>query len=300
MPAGLSIGSRKSSSSPRGIQFSNVCDTLGAEVVGLDVRDDAVVDANWDLIQTLLRDRHVILFRNQDLSANNLEHFANRFGNLERSYVTMPDGSTKPAVHQITNFDKDGKPSKSPYTNTNYYWHTDRANFPNGSAMVMLHGQELPPSGGDTQFANMIAAYDGLSAEDKKLVSTLRAVHSFEYKRLALEKRPLTDDERKTMPPPAAHPLVRTDPKTGRKNLFVGMYACEIEGMQTDEARALLKRLEDHATQPQFVYTHKWEKGDFLIWDNLCLMHRALRNYEMENYRRVMIRCGIKSEVPIQ
>ena len=110
----------------------------------------------------------------------------------------------------------------------------------------------------------------------------------------------MTEAERKVMPQPSVHPLVRTNPVTGRKNLFLGMYACEIVGMPVEDGRALLKRLEEHATQPQFVYTHKWRKGDFIIWDNLCLLHRALRNYEMDKDLRVMLRCGIRSTQPIQ
>lgn len=283
-----------------GVRVSDASPILGAEVTGLNVTDDAAVDAFWDQMQALLRDRQAIVFRGQKLDHQSLEHFGRRFGAFEMSLARLADGSQKPAVHVITNFDKDGKPSRSPFVNTNYYWHSDRSNFPNGSAMVMLHGQELPPTGGDTQFSNLVLAYEGLSDADKALVSNLRAVHSFEYKRLTLEKKPMTDAERATMPSSSTHPLVRTDPDTGRKNLYIGMYACEIEGMPTDEARALIKRLEDHATQPQYVYTHTWRDGDFIIWDNLSLMHRALKNYEMENYRRVMLRCGIKSNRRVQ
>ena len=146
----------------------------------------------------------------------------------------------------------------------------------------------------------MELAYEGLSDADKKLVANLRVVHSFEHMRNTMMKRPLSDLERSVVPPPAVHPLVRTDPKTGRKSLFLGMYACEIEGMPQAEGQALIQRLQEHATEPRFVYTHTWRKGDFLVWDNLCLLHRALPNFEMEGYRRVMMRCGIASKEVIQ
>ena len=164
----------RASRAPSGIQVADISDHLGAEVVGLDVTDDGAVDAYWDQLQMLLRERHLILFRDQTLDAANLERFATRFGELERAYTQRADGTMTPPVNTIVNVDKDGNLSKSPYVNTNYYWHSDRANFPNGSAMVMLHGQVLPPSGGDTQIADMMLAYDALSSEDKELVGNLR------------------------------------------------------------------------------------------------------------------------------
>ncbi len=283
-----------------GLQVNDISDVLGAEIVGLDVTSDRL-EAEWDRIQTLLRDHHVLVFRNQELTEDGLEKFARRFGELERSVTQRADGTIAPPVHMITNLDAEGKPSRTPYVNSNYFWHSDRAFFPTGSAMVLLYGMEMPPGGGgDTQFANMILAYEGLSDADKALVADLRVLHSFEHMRETLMKRPLSELERKVAPPPSLHPLVRTDPVTGRKSLLLGMYACEIDGMPREEARALLKRLEEHATRPEFVYTHKWQEHDFIIWDNLCLMHRALPNFEMEKYRRIMMRCGVTSTAIIQ
>jgi alpha-ketoglutarate-dependent taurine dioxygenase len=281
------------------ITVKDVSPMLGAEIVGLDIKSDRL-DGFWRELVALLSDRHVLLFRDQELGEADMEKFASRFGAFERSVTERPDGVINPPVHYITNFDKDGKPAKTPFQNSNYFWHSDKAFRPTGSAMVFLYGVELPPKGGDTQFANMNLAYEALSSEDKALVDGLQVVHSFEHMRLTRMMRPLSDLERSVVPPPHVHPMVRTDPKTGRKSLFLGMYASEVVGMGLEEGRALLKRLEDHATSPQFVYTHTWRKGDFFFWDNLCLLHRALPNYEMEAYRRVMMRCGIKSELVIQ
>jgi alpha-ketoglutarate-dependent taurine dioxygenase len=277
------------------VEVRNASDVVGAEIIGLDIRDEASVAAHWQQLAALLRDRHVLLFRDQILKEDDMGRFATRFGEFEQSVTQRADGTLSEPVHMITNLDAEGKPSKTPHRSSNYFWHSDKAFRPTGSAMVLLYGVELPPSGGDTQFANMELAYEGLSDADKKQVADLRVVHSFEHMRNNLMKRPLTELERSTVPAPLAHPLVRTDPKTGRKSLFLGMYACEIVGMPKDEGQALIERLQEHATQPRFVYTHKWRKGDFLAWDNLCLLHRALPNYEMENHRRVMMRCGIRS-----
>lgn len=282
-----------------GLQVGDVSEVLGAEVKGIDVTDDDGVELHWNEIKKLLRTRHIVVFRNQNLTEAGLEKFARRFGEFERSVTQRADGTIAPAVHTITNLDAEGKPSATPYTNSNYFWHSDRAFFKNGSAMVMLYGLEIPPAGGDTQFANMILAYEGLSAEDRKLVDGLRVVHSFEHMRNNLMKRPLTDLERSQVPAPSVHPMVRTDPQSGKRSLFLGMYACEVEGMSPDESKALLKRVEEHATQPRYLYNHVWREGDFIIWDNLCLLHRAVPNFEMAQHRRVMMRCGIKSDLVV-
>lgn len=277
-----------------------VSDVLGVEVEGFDVNDATRLAEAWDDIQDLLRRHHVIVFRNQTLDEARLETFAKHFGSFERSVTQRPDGTISPAVQFITNFDAQGRPSRTPFANSNYFWHSDRAFFPNGCAMVMLFGTEIPPKGGDTQFANMIKAYEELSAEDRALVDRLQVVHSFEHMRNNLMKRPLTDLERSQIPAPSVHPMVRTDPRTGQRSLLLGMYACEVVGMPIDEGRALIQRLQEHATQPRFLYTHVWHERDFIIWDNLCLLHRALPNYEMTQHRRVMMRCGIRSELRIQ
>jgi alpha-ketoglutarate-dependent taurine dioxygenase len=282
------------------ITVSDISPTLGAEIVGLDLRDPTAIDANWSRINDLLRDRHILLFRDQSLDAETLGNFAQRFGTFERSVTQRADGTLSEPVHLITNLDAAGMPSKTPHRNSNYFWHSDKAFLANGSAMVMLFGLELPPKGGDTQFADMQAAYEGLSDADKALVDGLEVVHSFEHMRNTLMNRPLTDLERATVPGPRRHPLVRTDPVTGRKSLLLGMYACNIVGMTPEDGKALIARLQEHATQPRFVYTHQWRTGDFFAWNNLTLLHRALPNYDMGDYRRIMLRCGIKSDVAIR
>ncbi len=282
------------------VQIRDLAPMFGAEITGLDIRDEARVDTHWDHLHALLRKRHLLLFRDQQLDEATMGRFALRFGDFERSVTQRPDGSLSEPVHMITNLDAEGRPSKTPHRSSNYFWHSDKAFRPTGSAMVLLHGIELPPEGGDTQFANMANAYDGLSEEDKRLAGELRIVHSFEHMRDNLMKRPLTELERQTVTPPHTHPLVRTDPRTGRKSLLLGMYACEVAGMPLAEGQALIARFQAHAVSAPFVYTHQWGKGDFLAWDNLALLHRALPNFAMESHRRVMMRCGIKSTETIQ
>jgi alpha-ketoglutarate-dependent taurine dioxygenase len=161
----------------------------------------------------------------------------------------------------------------------------------------MLQAVELPPSGGDTEFADMSAAYEALPGPEKARIDGLRVVHSFEYMRTSTGDRPLTDEERAATPP-VVHPLVRTHPDTGRRSLYLGMYCSEVVGMDAAQGRALLDDLLNHATQARFAYTHRWEPGDLVLWDNRCLLHRAIPNYEMGRSRRVLNRLVVKGTSP--
>ena len=122
-------------------------------------------------------------------------------------------------------------------------------------------------------------------------------MHSFEYMRTSTGDRPLTPEERAATPP-VEHPLVRTHPDTGRRSLYLGMYCSHVVGKNPDEGRALLDRLLAHATQARFVYTHRWQPGDLVFWDNRCLLHRAIPNYAMGSSRRVLNRLVVKGTSP--
>ena len=197
------------------------------------------------------------------------------------------------AVHEIANVDAAGVPAENAYVKSNYHWHTDKAYLQVPALLTMLHAVELPPAGGDTQFADMTAAFDALPDATKKRIADLRVVHSLEYMRTATDDRPPTKEEREAAPP-ISHPLVRTHPETGAKSLFIGMYCSHVVGMSETEGRALLDGLLAHATQDRFVYTHRWQPGDLVLWDNRCLLHRAVANYDMAKSRRVLQRLVVK------
>ncbi len=141
------------------------------------------------------------------------------FGEVEGNVFRNPDGSTLEAIHQISNLDAAGRPAENPFLKSNYFWHSDKAYLPVPALLTMLHAVELPPSGGDTQFADMIRAHASLTDDVKRRIAGLRAVHSLEYMRISTDDRPPTDEE-KNAAPPVVHPLVRTHPETGEKSLF--------------------------------------------------------------------------------
>ena len=269
---------------------------LGAEISGIDL-SEPIPDASRKAIRAAFLDHHVLVFHQQRLNEEAMDAFARIFGEVEGNVFRQPDGRTMEAIHQISNLDASGQPGENAYVKSNYYWHTDKAYLPVPALLTMLHAIELPPSGGDTQFADMTKAYAALPAGQKRTISALRAVHSLEYMRVSTNDRPLTEAERQAAPP-VTHPLVRTHPDTGKKSLYLGMYCAGIVGLDEAGGRALLDQLLAHATQDRFVYTHRWQPGDVVLWDNRCLVHRAVANYAMRTYRRVLQRVVVKGSAP--
>jgi len=270
---------------------------LGASCTGIDLSQKIAARDRVALLDAF-RTHHVLVIRDQHLDKARLADFAGIFGEVEGNIFRKTDGSLLEAVHEITNFGADGRPSADPYLKSNFNWHTDKAYQAVPSLLTMLLALELPPSGGDTQFADMTAAYDALSEATKAEIAGLKVVHSFEHMRVSTGDRPLTAAEREATPP-VTHPLVRTHPDTGRKCLYIGMYCSHIEGMDATASRAMLDRLLAHATEPRFIYTHQWRPNDLVLWDNRCLVHRAVANYELERHRRVLMRVVVKGTVPV-
>jgi alpha-ketoglutarate-dependent 2,4-dichlorophenoxyacetate dioxygenase len=151
----------------------------------------------------------------------------------------------------------------------------------------MLYAHKVPPSGGDTEFIDLRAAYDALSEEEKAEIENLEAEHNYARSRQFLGIAPIASEQSAALPP-VAHPIVRTNPNTGRKSLYIGAHADHVVGWPVPEGRILLSDLLEHATQRQFVYRHKWRVGDLVIWDNRCTLHRG-RPFD-EKYPRDMRR----------
>jgi alpha-ketoglutarate-dependent taurine dioxygenase len=154
----------------------------------------------------------------------------------------------------------------------------------------------MPPEGGETCFANMIAAYDALPDGEKAELDSVRIVHSWEQSRARLGLKATPEEIADA--PPLTHLLVRTIPETGQKALFMGEHASHIEGRPMPEGRALLDRLTAHAVEERFVYRHKWRAGDMLMWDNRCLLHRANPNFDAARFPRVLHRTCLRGAAP--
>jgi alpha-ketoglutarate-dependent 2,4-dichlorophenoxyacetate dioxygenase len=155
----------------------------------------------------------------------------------------------------------------------------------------MLYAHVIPDEGGDTEFADLRAAYDALDAATKKKLEGLVAIHSIWHSRGQLDVTTYTPEEKASLPP-VPQRLVRTHPGSHRKTLYIAAHASHIDGMPIPDGRLLLMELMEHATQRQFVHAHKWRQGDLVIWDNRCTMHRArpFDTTKVRDLRRVTTR----------
>jgi len=261
------------------------------EVTGIDIAkplsaaEVAAIEAGMD--------RHaVLIFHGQTITGDQQLAFTANFGPLQEGANT----STKrenlrldPIFADPSNLDRDGRPRDRLHPARldkmgNRLWHTDASFKARGAKYSALYGRVLPPAGGDTEFADMRAAYDALDAATKAEVEDLVCEHSLTYSRAQLGYTHVEADDLRRFPP-VRHRLVRVHPVTGRKSLYLASHIGGIVGWQRPEAMAFIRDLMEHATQPEFIYAHRWTVGDVVMWDNRQTMHRG-RRYDDIAYPR--------------
>ena len=178
------------------------------------------------------------------------------------------------------------------------HWHSDDSYKAVPCSLTMLYGVEVPETGGDTQFTNMYRAYDDLSPEMKRRIGDLKVVHSYDSPRKGTAIATLRADEAAQLPD-VVHPLVRRHPETHRHALYMNPNRMShVVGMERAESDRLLDELVRHAIQPQYQYRHKWRRGDIVIWDNRCTMHKANADYPT-GAKRLMHRIIVEGTVPV-
>lgn len=264
---------------------------LGASIVGLDLREPLSASAKRAVYDAFIQ-YHVLCFRDQHLDHEQQIAFSEQFGTLER-HMAMNRGTVHPLVHIVTNLGADGKPSGKVASTL---WHSDKSFRPRPALATILHALVMPPEGGETCFANMIAAYEALPAAERAELDGVRVVHSWEISRARAGAQATPEEIADA--PPMTHPLVRTIPETGRKALFMGEHASYFEGLPEEVGRVRLEKLVAHAVEERFVYRHKWAPGDLLMWDNRCLLHRAGTNFDAARYPRVLQRTCLRGTAP--
>jgi alpha-ketoglutarate-dependent 2,4-dichlorophenoxyacetate dioxygenase len=233
----------------------------------------------------------VLLFRDQPLTDEQQMAFSRHFGELENPHGgNIPrkadDRRIRAEMNDVSNLDKDGRPldreSRQRLFNLgNMLWHSDSSFKAVPAKYSMLSGRIINPVGGNTEFADMRAAYDELDAATKAQIEDWICEHSLMVSRGSLGFPDFTDEERALFKP-VRQRLVRVHPVTGRKSLYLSSHAGTILGMPTPEARIVLRDLTEHATQPRFVHVHQWRLHDLLMWDNRQTMHRARRYDESQ------------------
>ena len=279
------------------LQISRLSEPAGAEISGIDLSLE-LDDKKRDQIYNALLQHHVLVIRDQNLTPEQQMVLTARFGEPESHVFHDAKGRSGPQVHVVNNLDKTGKPSSRPATFGSFYWHTDKSYHEIPSLATFLHARELPPGGGgDTEFANMYRAYETLADTVKNHIANLRALHSWEANRRNTGNRPATEEE-KRLRPPVSHPLVRKHPDTQKKTLYIGIHADSVEGLERQQGIELLKILYRHSTKRENVYVHGWKPGDLVIWDNRCLLHRVVGNYDMDKHRRILHRSVVIGTKP--
>ncbi len=269
----------------------------GVSITGADLSQPLSSDLKIRIFEGL-RDHHVVVFPDQLLSRQAQYTFVANFGEIEPPAARNTPTKRHAVAHLITNLDSDGNPvdrSSSPVSN--YRWHTDKSYHAVPPMLTALYAVELPPVGGDTEFANTAMGYAELPEETKRRIAGLRVVFYWGASRRKSGASFPSDAERGALTP-VEHPLVRTHPETGTKALYLGNHASHILGMPEPEGEKFLDELLEHTTQPRFVYAHRWRRGDLVIWDNRCLLHRAVANYDMGQYRRILYRSVVRGTIP--
>ena len=268
---------------------------FGIEILGVDLATAS--DAECDAIAEAFQRHGVLLLRNQQLDPAALSKFGARFGTLEPNKQLQYTVPGYPETYILSNKEVDGKRIGAHFDGIT--WHTDGTYLEYPPMLTLLYGIETPPEGGDTLIADAVAAFASLPEERRAAMLEMQALHSYAWfqETRKINTRTLTDEE-KAETPDVVHPFVRTHPVDGRKALFLSTGAIKsIFGMPDEEARALVKEMAELVTQEQFVYTHKWQPGDLLIWDDRCTLHKATE-YDDKKYFREMNRVWVRGERP--
>jgi alpha-ketoglutarate-dependent 2,4-dichlorophenoxyacetate dioxygenase len=277
--------------------------SFAAEVGDLDLRK-ALAPEELDAVRAAFATYAVLVFPSQDLTAEQHLAFASNFGPLERT-VQLAMKSERLRVREeladVANIDADGKlwnkdsRMRAFQLQGNRLWHTDSSfKAPSGYASL-LYARSIPPLGGHTEFADLRAAYDALPQAIQLRLRGLVADHSLLYSRGKLGFTDFTDEERLAFAP-VRRPLVRTLPESGRTTLYIASHIGRIGGLADEETATLMNELTAHATQRQFVYTHRWRVDDLVIWDNRCTMHRGT-DYDDLRWPRDMQRATTSDRV---
>jgi alpha-ketoglutarate-dependent 2,4-dichlorophenoxyacetate dioxygenase len=272
---------------------------FGAEVSGVDLRK-TVDQETFAEIETSLDQYAVLVFRDQSLNDDQQIAFSRLFGPMETSVATIRKDRKhrlRRELSDISNLDENNniRPPSDRWRMmmlANQLWHTDSSFRRVSGKVSLLSAREVPPSGGETEFADLRAAYDALDQTTKGLIEGLVAEHSIFHSRSLVGYADFSNEERDALPP-APKMMVRAHPGSGRHTLYLASHASHIIGWPLQQGRALLGELIAFATQPRFVYQHQWRVGDLVVWDNRCTLHRA-RPYDDLNDRRDMRRTTVE------
>lgn len=276
-----------------------VAEDFAAEICDVDLSRPLPAD-DLAAVKAAFWKYGVLVFPGQSLTQEQHVAFARNFGEMDKTVLKAAVSDkilrVREDIADVSNLDDknelwDADSRLRQLQLGNRLWHTD-SSFKHVPALCsMLYALEIPPVGGQTEFADMRAAYDALSPELQARLEGLVAEHSLIYSRARMGYGEWTDEEKKAVAP-VPQVMVRTHPETGRKNIYVASHAGHVVGMDEAQGRALIDDLLEHATQRQFVYHHRWRQHDLVIWDNRCCLHRGLY-FDDLRFRRDMQRATV-------
>lgn len=265
----------------------------GAEIVGVDLKRPLAPQTAKEIWAALLQWK-VVFFRDQHLDHAQHVAFARRLGEPTIGHVLYGHEEGFPEIYSVAkrrerHTHMDPKPIR-PWTG----WHTDLTTVVNPPAASILRGVTIPPYGGDTQFANLVAAYDALSPSMRQFLDGLRAIHGYGK----VTGNALTETNRQSFS--SEHPLVRVHPETGERVLYVSPeFLKSIVGLSARESQALLEFLWEHCVRPEFVVRFRWNAGDVAIWDNRATAHLAPEDIFDTDFDRQLYRVTLAGDVPV-
>jgi alpha-ketoglutarate-dependent taurine dioxygenase len=274
---------------------------LGAEVRGVDMRAPLSAETFRELHDIWMQHLVLVLPAQHITDAEHVA-FTRNFGEPEIFHQKIIRSNRVPEIFRVANVDDDGNLMPPEYPTVKQvslaqFWHTDSSYRTVPCMGAFLHGVEVSRTGGETQFTNMYAVYEALPDSLRHQVQGRKARHNFGHLHTLAELKPLTEEEKAAMPP-VWQPMVRRHPVTGRTSLYISpIYNDAVEGMATDDAGRLIDELTEFAGQPRFVYRHRWEPDDVVLWDNRCTMHQVTPHDPRE--RRVMHRTTIVGTGPV-
>ena len=265
--------------------------SFGATVTGFDLISAS--NDQWRHLEDAFRHFAVLIFPRVHLGEDEHLDFARRWGPLERTLSKRTDRPEVSLLSNVTADDRVAAPDDTLglYLKGNRAWHTDSSFKKVGAMASILRAVEVPTTGGDTEFADMRAAYDALDATERERLDGLEAVHSYAYSQGLVGGTDLLSGNEWDDLPPVTHPLVRVHADTGRKSLYVGRHISHVVGMSESMGREMVADLVDRACRAPRTFRHHWSVGDIVMWDNRCVLHRG-HTWPFEE-RRVMRRATV-------